>query len=73
MNLHYRQLRLPQSFAPTRDLTNHVVQLQKPLPLLHHRHQRQHRLHPFHQNLQRWAPLHNNLPNLFVLFKLNNK
>ena len=40
MNLHHRQLRPPQSFAPTRNLTNHVVQLQKPHSLLHHRHQR---------------------------------
>ena len=36
MNLHHRQLRLPQSFAPTRNLTNHVVQLQKPLSMLHY-------------------------------------
>ena len=73
MNHHHQQLRLPQGFAPTRKQTNHVGQLRKPLPLLHHRHLRQHRLHPFHLNLQRWAPLRNNLRNRSVLFKLNNK
>ena len=72
MNLYHQQLRLPQGFAPTRKRTNHVGQLRKPLPLLHHRHLRQHRHHPFHLNLQRWAPLHSNLRNRFDLFKLNS-
>ena len=72
-DLNHLQLRPPQSFALTRNLTNHAVPLQKLHFLLHHRHQRQHRLHPSRQNLQRWVPLHNNLLNRFVLSKLNNR
>ena len=66
MDLNNLQSRPPQSFALTRNLTNHAVQLQKPHFLLHHRHQRQHRLRPSRQNLQRCVPLHNNLLNRFV-------
>ena len=72
MNLHHQQLRQLPGFALTRKRTDHVDQLRKPRLLLHHRHQRRHRLHPFHLNLQRWDPLHNNLRNRFDLFKLNN-
>ena len=72
MNLHHQQLRQLPGFALTRKRTDHVDQLRKPLLLLHHRHQRRHRLHPFHLNLQRWDPPHNNLRNRFDLFKLNN-
>ena len=72
MNLHHQQLRQLPGFALTRKRTDHVDQLRKPLLMLHHRHQRQHRLHLFHLNLQRWAPRHSNLRNQFDSFKLNN-